>query len=54
MLFEAQKGRAAMGFNYDFNWLNKGLYMRDGKTLVDPPHDTEQPEQRSKTPLPPK
>lgn len=37
MLFKAAAGRAQMGFLYDFNWLNKGLYKEDGKTLVGPP-----------------
>ena len=37
-LFKADRpGDPRIGFPHDFNWLNKGLFRADGKTLVDPP-----------------
>ncbi|HYV28357.1 MAG TPA: hypothetical protein VFA77_12540 [Candidatus Eisenbacteria bacterium] len=37
ILFETYDGGPRMGRIYDFNWLNKGLFQADAKTLVDPP-----------------
>lgn len=37
MLFKAEYAGPRIGRIYDFNWLNKGLFRGDGKTLVDPP-----------------
>jgi hypothetical protein len=37
ILFKADGERAQFGFPSDFNWLNRGLFRSDGKTLVDPP-----------------
>lgn len=42
MLFKADGRRAQLGFPYDFDWLNKGLYKKDGKTLLDPPRRINQ------------
>lgn len=37
MIFKADENRPELGVRNDFDWLNKGLFMEDGKTLVDPP-----------------
>lgn len=37
MCFKAVEGRAAVGFHYDNEWLNRGLLQADGKTQVAPP-----------------
>ena len=37
IVFKADYGGPRIGRIYDFNWLNKGLFQADGKTLVDPP-----------------
>lgn len=37
VLFKRDPTGPRMDFPHDFNWLNKGLFKADGKTLVDPP-----------------
>lgn len=37
LLIDKSVERTDMDFSYDYNWLNKGLFQADGKTLVDPP-----------------
>jgi len=36
-LFKADGARSQLGFPYDFDWLNKGLYEQNGIKLLDPP-----------------